>query len=87
MKGAEKARKRLAGDKLDDVGEVGAHRAGGDGGEEIINYVKKQGIDMIIIGTHGRKGLEKVMFGSVAEGVIKEAPCPVLTINPHTITT
>jgi len=87
MKGAEKSMKRLAAEKLDDLGEVDTHIAVGDVVDEIINYVKKQGIDMIIIGTHGRKGLEKVMFGSVAEGVIKEAPCPVLTINPHTITT
>jgi nucleotide-binding universal stress UspA family protein len=38
---------------------------------------------MIIMGTHGYKGLEKVMFGSVAEKVVKTAPCPVLTINPY----
>jgi nucleotide-binding universal stress UspA family protein len=35
------------------------------------------------MGTHGYKGLEKVMFGSVAEKVVKTAPCPVLTINPY----
>ncbi len=55
----------------------------GDVAEEIINYAKAQGIDMIIMGTHGYKGLEKVLFGSVAEKVVKTAPCPVLTINPY----
>jgi nucleotide-binding universal stress UspA family protein len=38
---------------------------------------------MIVIGTHGFKGLEKVLFGSVAEKVTKTAPCPVVTINPY----
>ena len=55
----------------------------GDVAEEIINYTESQGIDMIIMGTHGYKGLEKVLFGSVAEKVVKTAPCPVLTINPY----
>jgi nucleotide-binding universal stress UspA family protein len=35
------------------------------------------------MGTHGRKGLEKVVFGSVAERVVQKSPVPVLTINPH----
>jgi nucleotide-binding universal stress UspA family protein len=40
---------------------------------------------MIIIGTHGRKGLDKIMFGSVAKGVVKGAHCPVLTVNPYKV--
>jgi len=55
----------------------------GDVGEEVVRYAEEIGIDMIIMGTHGYKGLEKVMFGSVAEKVVKTAPCPVLTINPY----
>lgn len=55
----------------------------GDVGEEVVRYAKDAGIDMIIMGTHGYKGLEKVMFGSVAEKVVKTASCPVLTINPY----
>jgi nucleotide-binding universal stress UspA family protein len=35
------------------------------------------------MGTHGRKGLEKVFLGSVAENILRHAPCPVLTVNPH----
>jgi nucleotide-binding universal stress UspA family protein len=38
---------------------------------------------MIIMGTHGYKGLERIMFGSVADKVVKTACCPVLTINPY----
>ena len=67
--------------KQSDINE--AKVLSGDVAEEIINYAKEQGIDMIIMGTHGYKGLEKVLFGSVAEKVVKTAHCPVLTINPY----
>ena len=51
--------------------------------EEIISYAKQKKMDLIIIGSHGFKGFEKFLFGSVAEKVIKMAPCPVLTVNTH----
>lgn len=51
--------------------------------EEIIRYADHEGMDLLIIGSHGFKGFEKFLFGSVAEKVIKMAPCPVLTINTH----
>ena len=55
----------------------------GDVAEEVINHAREQGVDLIVMGTHGYKGLEKVLFGSVAEKVVKAASCPVLTINPY----
>ena len=55
----------------------------GDVAEEIIRHAEENGMDMIVMGTHGYKGLEKVMFGSVAEKVVRSSPCPVLTINPY----
>ena len=55
----------------------------GDPAEEILNYAQAEGIDLIIIGTHGRKGLERIIFGSVAERVLKKSPVPVLTVNPY----
>jgi len=57
----------------------------GDPAEQIVKYVKDQGIDLIIMGTHGKKGLDKLIFGSVAEKVVKMSPVPVLTINPHKV--
>lgn len=54
----------------------------GDAADEIINYAKLQQADMIIIGTHGTKGLERVLMGSTADRVVKKAPCPVLVFNP-----
>jgi len=55
----------------------------GDPAAEILNYAKAEGIDLIIIGTHGRKGLEHIIFGSVAERVVKKSLVPVLTVNPY----
>lgn len=49
---------------------------------EIIDYVKAEGIDLIVMGTHGRSGIEHILIGSVAEKVVRKAPCPVLTIRP-----
>lgn len=49
--------------------------------EAIVDYSKEQGIDLIVIATHGRTGLSHVLLGSVAERIVREAPCPVLTIR------
>lgn len=56
----------------------------GDVAEQIAEYAAELAADMIVMGTHGYKGLEKIMFGSVADKVVRSAPCPVLTINPYT---
>ncbi len=50
---------------------------------EIIKYAREQDIDLIVIGTHGRTGLVHVLLGSVAERVVRKAPCPVLTVRPE----
>jgi len=49
---------------------------------EIIDYVRKESIDLVVMGTHGRTGLEHILIGSVAERVVRKAPCPVLTVRP-----
>jgi nucleotide-binding universal stress UspA family protein len=46
--------------------------------------VKDFNVDLIIVGTHGRAGWKKLVLGSVAESVIDQAPCPVLTVGPST---
>lgn len=56
----------------------------GDAAEEIVNFAKLKEADMIIIGTHGAKGIEKILLGSTADRVVKMAPCPVLVFNPYT---
>ncbi len=56
----------------------------GDVGEMIIEYAEENNSDLIIMGTHGYKGLEKIMFGSIADKIVRTASCPVMTINPYT---
>ncbi len=48
---------------------------------EIIQTVKKESADLIVMGTHGRTGLDHVLFGSTAEKVVRKSPCPVLTVR------
>jgi len=55
----------------------------GDASEEILNYIEDQHIDLVIMGTHGRKGMDKIIFGSVAERVLKASPVPVMVVNPY----
>ncbi len=55
----------------------------GEIAEVLSKLVRKDSIDLIVIGTGGRKGLGKLLLGSVAEDVFRHAECPVLTIGPH----
>jgi nucleotide-binding universal stress UspA family protein len=48
---------------------------------EIIQIAKKNSADLIVMGTHGRSGLDHILFGSTAEKVVRKSPCPVLTIR------
>lgn len=48
---------------------------------EIIRYARDQSIDLIVIGTHGHSALAAMLLGSVAEKVVRKAPCPVLTVR------
>ncbi len=50
---------------------------------EIVRYARTQQIDLIVLATHGRSGLAHVIIGSVAESVVRTAPCPVLTVRPE----
>jgi universal stress protein A len=53
----------------------------GSPAQEIMSVARNGGFDMIVMGTHGRTGLQRVLMGSVAETVVRAAPCPVLTIH------
>lgn len=54
----------------------------GDTADAILDYAREHHIDLIVIATHGAQGIEKVLLGSVADRVIKSAPCPTLVFNP-----
>jgi nucleotide-binding universal stress UspA family protein len=49
--------------------------------QAIVGYAKAQDVDLIVMGTHSRGGLERLLVGSVAEHVVRTAPCPVLTVR------
>ncbi|HEX8713525.1 MAG TPA: universal stress protein [Terracidiphilus sp.] len=51
--------------------------------ENLSDVIEQQHIDLVVMGTHGRQGLGKILLGSATENVLRRAPCPVLTIGPH----
>ena len=53
----------------------------GDPATEIIRATREAGCDLIVLGTHGRTGLRRLLMGSVAEEVVRKAHCPVLTVK------
>ncbi len=50
--------------------------------EEILSTAEAERASLIVMGTHGRRGVARVLLGSVAEQVLRSAPCPVLTVGP-----
>lgn len=61
------------------VEEVIAH---GDAASEIVRVARERAVDLIVISSHGRTGLGRILFGSTAEQVVRHAPCPVLVVKP-----
>ena len=53
----------------------------GDPADAIVRMAEEREVDLIVMGTHGRTGLQHVLLGSVAEKVVRLAPCPVLTVR------
>jgi nucleotide-binding universal stress UspA family protein len=53
----------------------------GDPIDEILHFAAENHVDLIVMGTHGRTGLRRLLMGSVAEQVVRKAPCPVLTVK------
>jgi len=49
--------------------------------EEILKFAADNEVDLIVIGTHGRSGIDRILFGSTAERVVRKAPCPVLSVR------
>lgn len=54
----------------------------GEAGPSVVEIAEDSRADLIVMGTHGRSGLSRLLMGSVAEYVLRHAPCPVLTIKP-----
>lgn len=57
--------------------------ARGSVADAVPKWINQHGIDLIVMGTHGRRGLQHLLLGSTAEAVVRSATCPVLTVGPH----
>ena len=74
------ARGQLAAIELGDLSTVRVTRVGHPF-VEIVRYAKEHEIDLVVMGTHGRGAVKHMLLGSVAEKVVRTAPCPVLTVR------
>lgn len=81
VSGAEKAMSQFVSENFEGV-ETKAEVVVGYAAEEILEIAEKEEADLIVMGTHGRKGIDRILFGSVAERVVKNSHLPVLTIRP-----
>ncbi len=81
VSGAEKSMDTFVSENFPDVTAKGEVLIG-YAADEIVNKAEDENVDLIVMGTHGRKGLDRILFGSVAEQVVKNAKPPVMTIRP-----
>lgn len=79
--GAEKTMEDFVAENFQGIKATGKV-VNGYAAEEILSLVEKEGADLIVMGTHGRKGIDRILFGSVAEKIVKSSPIPVMTIRP-----
>ena len=80
---AKKALDKVCEEELKSCPNLETKVVSGDPATEILKTIEAEDIDLVIMGTHGRKGLEHVILGSVAENVVKKSTAPVMTINPY----
>ena len=66
---------------LSDVGRVTVSATVAWPYAEILRYAAENDVDLIVMGTHGRSGVSHMLLGSIAEKVVRHAPCPVLTVR------
>lgn len=83
MEASEEKMQNLVADYAAQCAGCSGKVVSGDIVDEIIAYTTAEKGDLLVVATHGSKGLEKILLGSIAERVIKRAPCPVLSLNPY----
>ena len=79
---AEKMMKKFCLGKLTDLADSDTVIVSGIPYDEIIALADKEKVSLIVLGTHGRAGLDHLLFGSTAERVVRRSRCPVMTIRP-----
>jgi len=75
--------KQFAHDWVSPVGKVRYIIKSGDPFESILDAAEERRADLIVLATHGRTGLKRLLIGNVAEKVVRHAPCPVLIVKPR----
>lgn len=85
LEAARKAMDRVCEERLQGCPNFQRKVVSGDPVSEIVKEIEAEGMNMVVMGTHGRRSLEERIFGSVAENVVKKSPVPVLVINPHKV--
>lgn len=86
IQGLEDTAKKQLGDSVTaedrrELGAVAEMVTSESPAREIANYANRNKVDLLVIGTHGRSGISRMLIGSVAEKVVRLAPCPVLTVH------
>jgi nucleotide-binding universal stress UspA family protein len=82
IEGAQRSLQEYKNKYFNELPEIKARVVSGYASDEIIKYCDEEEIDLVIMGTHGRSGLGKVVFGSVAEQVLRTSRVPVTVVNP-----
>jgi nucleotide-binding universal stress UspA family protein len=84
---AEKAQETLATWRADAERRAGrpvrSRVLWGDAAAEILRHAREERCELIVVGTHGRTGVARLVLGSVAERVARQSPCPVLVVRDH----
>ena len=78
---AEERLQKLAPEKDHDFDTTVSLQLSFDVADSIHEYVEERNIDLVVMGTHGRKGLDRLMLGNVANKIVRHAPCPVMTVR------
>jgi nucleotide-binding universal stress UspA family protein len=78
---AQKMMDKFCRTKIKDFSNFTAQVVSGIPYEEIIKKASEVNAGLIVLGTHGRKGLDHILFGSTAERVVRSSPCPVMTVR------
>jgi nucleotide-binding universal stress UspA family protein len=79
--GAEKLMEKFCRDHMGDFANFESYVLPGIPYDEIIKKAQEYNVNLIVLGTHGRTGLDHVLFGSTAEKVVRKSPIPVMTIR------
>lgn len=82
---AEEAAEAVLADASDVAAEMGVEirteRVNGRAARRIVEYAEEHGVDEVILASHGRTGVSRILLGSVAEQVVRRAPCPVTVVR------